>query len=356
MYDKAGKCFSVLVFGAAVAGGIWLAVKFLLPWAAPFIFAGTAASLLEPAVKKLVKHRWKRAAASGLLTLGVIAVLAFLIFILSSNLISAAAEFVKKSPEFMRSAGECFKMLENRLLKAVSMLPEPVEEYIKAALSAITETFSGFPIIASQRLLDLLAKAAQKSPSIMLFAVTAGIGTYFISDSFPQISGFISAQLPKSVACRIKEVKNELKSSLGGFFRAQLILMSMTFFELLVAFSLLKIKGAAAAAAITAAVDALPVFGTGIILVPWALYSFVLKDYTKALGLVISWGLVNFIRSCAQAKLMGDEIGLSPVSSLAAIYIGWKVCGVWGMLLFPLLFAVIKQLNSKGIIKLWKNV
>ena len=67
------------------------------------------------------------------------------------------------------------------------------------------------------------------------------------------------------------------------------------------------------------------------------------------LGLVLSWAAVNLIRSAAQAKLLGDQIGLHPLASLAAIYVGWRVCGVWGMLLFPVLLSVLQQLNDRGV-------
>lgn len=65
---------------------------------------------------------------------------------------------------------------------------------------------------------------------------------------------------------------------------------------------------------------------------------------------------MNLVRSCAQAKLLGDQIGLDPLSSLLAVYIGWQVWGVWGMIVFPILFVSIQQLNSKGVIRLWQEV
>ena len=58
---------------------------------------------------------------------------------------------------------------------------------------------------------------------------------------------------------------------------------------------------------------------------------------------------------CAQAKLVGDQIGLDPVVSLLAVYVGWQVWGVWGMLIFPLIFVLVQQLNDRGVVNLWKN-
>ena len=100
---------------------------------------------------------------------------------------------------------------------------------------------------------------------------------------------------------------------------------------------------------------ALPVFGTGIVLVPWAVYSFILGDTARGIGLLICWGVVNLVRSCVQAKLLGDQIGLDPLPSLLAMYVGWRVWRVWGMLLFPILFVTLRQLNDRGVIHLWKS-
>ena len=109
-------------------------------------------------------------------------------------------------------------------------------------------------------------------------------------------------------------------------------------------------------AAVTAVVDALPVFGTGTILVPWAVYELLLGSGVRAVSLVLIWMGTNLVRSTVQAKLLGDRIGLSPLASLLAVYVGWRAWRVWGMLLFPIVLAVLSQLNDKGIIRLWRNV
>ena len=148
----------------------------------------------------------------------------------------------------------------------------------------------------------------------------------------------------------------DLKGSFGGWLRAQGILMGITFFELLLAFWLLRIRGALGLAALTAFVDALPIFGTGIILAPWALYSLLLGDLGRGIGLLVTWGAVSLVRSCIEAKLLGDQIGLDPLASLAAIYVGWRVWSVWGMLLFPILLVTLRQFNDKGVVWLWKRI
>ncbi len=355
MQQRLEKCFILLLYGAVVVGGIWIAVRFLLPWTAPFILALILAAILEPAVRYLTAKGFKRGAAAGILSLGTLAVMAVLLFLLSSKCISAAADFVKKSPQLMMAIGEGIENLEKKAFSISTAVPDSVEQYMKSAMESLLNVLYRLPALASQHLLDFLGRAAQKSPNILLFTVTAGLGTYFISATYPDTTGFLLMQLPQGMRHKMRGIREEFKSSLGGFFRAQLILMAMSFFQLLITFYLLDVENAGAVAAITALIDALPVFGTGIVLVPWALYSFILGDYSRGIGFLVCWGMVNLVRSCAQAKLTGDEIGLNPLTSLAAVYIGWKVCGVGGMLLFPLLFSLVQQLQEKKIIRLWKS-
>lgn len=356
MQQRAAKCFTLLLYGAATVGGIWLAVRFLLPWAAPFIVAFALAALFEPAVSSMVRHGWRRSVAAGSLSLALLGLTSFALVQLTSRGMAAVTRFARQAPQLVSGLGEGLERLKHSATAYILSAPEPLSGYLERALESLLQSLYSLPGTLSQWLLDAAGRAAQNSPGILLFAVTAGIGTYFISASFPRTLAFIQAQLPRTFIRRLEGLGSNLKASFGGFVRAQLILMGMTFFELLVAFMLLRVRKAMALAAVTALVDALPVFGTGIVLVPWAIYSLLLGDVGRGVGLVISWAAVTLVRSCVQAKLLGDHIGLDPLVSLICIYVGWQVWGVWGMLIFPIVFVTVQQLNDKGVIKLWKSI
>ena len=355
MQQRALRCFSMLLYSCAAIGAIWLTVRFFLPWAAPFLVALALAAVMEPVVRLLCRHGFKRSIAAGMLTLGLLALTVWGLFTLAAKGVSAVTDFARQAPDLMATAGQRLGALEARALAYIETAPDGVAEYLKAALDAVAAAVYGLPAQLSQWTLDTMARTAQAGPDALLFTVTAGIGTYFISAAFPGIAAFLAAQLPEDFRRRLSGLGQDLKGSFGGFLRAQLILMAMTFFELLLAFLLLRIPDAAGIAAITALIDALPVFGTGVVLVPWALYSLLLGSYGQGVALLICWLLVNLVRNCVQAKLLGDQIGLDPIVSLIAIYVGWRVWHVWGMLLFPILFVTMQQLNDKGVIKLWKT-
>ena len=353
--DRLARGLLLILEAAGVVGAVWLLLHFVLPWTAPFLAAWALAALLEGPVRFLVRHRWKRSAASALCCLAALGLLGWGLAALFSRGIGAVTDFVQGLPELVQAMALRIGDLESRLETRLRSAGDGSALFFEQGLRSLSAALAALPAQVSRAALSLLSRAAQKSPDILLFLATAAIGSYFLSASFPAVRAFLLSQLPDPLRQRLEELTEDLKSGFGGVVRAQLILMAMTFFELLVALLLLRVRGAAGLAALTALIDALPVFGTGIVLLPWALVCLLLGDTRRGLGLLVSWGLVCLVRSCTQAKLLGDQIGLDPLTSLLSVYVGWRVCGVWGMLLFPILAMILIQLNRRGVIHLWRQ-
>ncbi len=353
---QAEHALARLIVLAAAVGGLWLCGRFLLPWAAPFLLAFAVAALMEPLVRRLTRQGWRRGAAAGFTSLGVLGLAGWGVSALAGWGISALSDFAGEVPALMRGLAQGLDGMEGRVLAMIDSAPAELADTLRLALDSVGQTLYALPGQLSQWALDRVRRLAGRSPDLLLFAATAGIGSYFCSASFPRVLAFLSAQVPERLRERLKGMGADLKGSFGGWMRAQGILMAITFFELLLAFWLLGVRGAVGVAAVTAFVDALPVFGTGVVLAPWALYSLLLGEYTRGIGLLAIWGGVTLVRSCIEAKLLGDQIGLDPLASLAAMYVGWRVWSVWGMLLFPVLLVTLRQLNDKGVVRLWKRI
>ena len=106
---------------------------------------------------------------------------------------------------------------------------------------------------------------------------------------------------------------------------------------------------------ITAIVDILPVLGTGTIVVPWAVYCLITGDYAMTIGLVIIYVIILVLRQIIEPKLVANRLGLPPVLTIAAMYIGTQLFGVLGIFLLPIICIMVKRLNDEGILHLWKN-
>lgn len=338
------------------AGVLFLAGRYLLPWTAPLLTAWGLAALLEPAVGFLTRHRWRRGAAAGLCTLTALGLLLWGLTALLFRGLYAASELTKVLPGAMEALSARLEALEILVEAHIRAAPEPAAQLLEKSLSALANSAAALPGQLSHTLVALLSRTAQASPDTLLFLVTAALGTYFISASFPAVNAFLLAQLPESVRRRAAGLGADLKSGFGGLLRAQLLLMCICFFELLAAFLLLGVRSAVIAAGVTALIDALPVFGSGVVLLPWALYCLALGSSRRGLGLLVIWGMTELVRNAVQAKLLGDQIGLNPLASLLSVYVGWRVGGVGGMLLMPLGLMVLIRLNERGVVSLWKNV
>lgn len=350
------KWFAALIYAGATVGLVWLFARFLLPWTAPLMIAFAAAAVMEAPVSALVKKGWKRSFASGVMTVTVLGLLIWLTVRLTYRAAGAATDFARQLPTLMEGLSRTMEFISEKTEQFAASSPDGMGEYIRTAASSIGASVSEIPALLSRRALDIIGRAAQRSPDTLLFTLTAAIGSFFISASFPKITAFIALQLPDSLKSKLSLLRQYLRGSFSGLVRAQMILMGITFFELTAAFMIMRVENAPVIAAVTAIIDALPVFGTGIVLIPWAVWCFLEGSIPRALSLLICYGIVNIVRSCIQAKLLGDQIGLDPVVSLLAVYAGWQVWGVGGMLLFPVLFVTLRQLNELGIIRLWKTV
>lgn len=337
---------------AALVGALWLCARFLLPMLAPFLAAFALAAAMDGAVRLLIRRGLPRRAAAAVMTLLALGLFAALPLLAIGRLGELLAFLVNVGPRLVAALGEKAAAFEEYAARSLAALPEGFSAAVRTALEGAETSLGALPARLSERLLALAVAAAQNAPGILLFLISFFLGTYFFSASWPSVLAFVRDALPEAKRRRIEELAEDLRGSFGGWLRAQLILAGMTFFELLGLFLLLEVRAAAALAALTALVDALPVFGTGIVLVPWALGELLLGELGRALALLVGWGLGQLTRNLLQARLLSGQIGIHPLVSLVSLYVGWRVWGVWGMLVFPLLFACLQRLFERGTLPL----
>jgi len=94
--------------------------------------------------------------------------------------------------------------------------------------------------------------------------------------------------------------------------------------------------------------DALPFFGTGAIMVPWAALELLQGNYPLGVGLAILYAIVTLIRNIIEPKIISDKLGLNPIVSLVAIYLGFRTMGVLGMIFMPILVQILFALHQEG--------
>jgi predicted PurR-regulated permease PerM len=139
----------------------------------------------------------------------------------------------------------------------------------------------------------------------------------------------------------------KLKTAVGGWLLAQGKLAAVTFGVLCAGFLLLRIRHGILWAGLIAILDALPVLGTGIVLVPWSVVAFAQGEPVLAVGLLSTYAVAAVLRSVLEPKLVGRQLGLDPLVTLVALYAGFRLWGIGGMILAPLLTAVVLLMTRK---------
>jgi len=325
------------------AAALYAAVRWLLPWSAPFLLAAAAAAVLEPAVAGLCRRGFPRPLAAGLCLMGTLGAVAALLWLLLRRLTQELGALIDRAPEIVRAVTGTLERWESALRDYLSHTAEGPGVWMDRALAGARESLLRLPGELSQRVLRLLPELASSTPAALLFAVTAVIGAYFISAGYPELLHLAARLLPERLLYKARLLRRELRQTLGRWLRAQGILLFITFAMLTAAFALLRVDYALLLALATALIDALPVLGTGTVLLPWAAWQMLTGNVPLGVGLALTYAAVTVIHQSIQAKLLGDQLGLHPLLMLAAIWLGFRVWGVAGMLIFPLAAVCAKQ-------------
>jgi len=350
---RRGLRYGLWVLGGAAA--VWMFFRFGIRWLGPFLLAlGTAALLEKPVRFFTEKLKWKRGFASAGCTLLFFLVLAGTAGLAVWRVTMELEKLVYELPGMLQGLWERVEQLRGETDGVMRSLPEELRSAVDGALEEITAKLGEIPGKIAGKLPDAAAGLVRSLPGILLFFVTYAAGTFFIGISFPTVRSFLGRQIPEKLRKSLERVKGEAFSAMGAWLSAQLRLMMVTFLVMTAGFMLLRIEYAALLAAAVALVDALPVLGTGVILLPWAVGELLLGTPVRALALTLLYAIAAFVRGFLEPRLIGGSVGVHPAASLFAMYSGFCLAGVGGMIAFPMLLLVLKQLSDKGYVRLWR--
>ena len=233
-------------------------------------------------------------------------------------------------------------------------LPRIYEMYIQPGVRQLNSQFgwilrnvqqNGFLSEAylSQRLSDFSGDAAtfvtqqaMKIPQLILIFLISVVSSIFIATDYYDFSSFLIKLLPKRHRAGVFALKDRIVVTLKSLFKAYSILLAITFSELFVGFLLLGAPNPLLLASMIALVDLLPVIGTGTVLVPMGVISLLTGNYYFGVGVLILYGIVVVVHNILEPKLISRNTGLNPVLMLAAIYLGLRFFGVFGMIALPI--------------------
>ena len=180
------------------------------------------------------------------------------------------------------------------------------------------------------------------------------ICTFFITVDYRRLTGFCMRQLDEDFKKIFLEIKEYVVGTLLVCIGSYAVIMSITFVELSIAFSIIGMNHAIIIAACIAVFDILPVLGTGGIMIPWSLFMVIYGNYPLALELFLIYVIITVIRNIIEPKIIGGQLGLHPVVTLISMFVGVAFFGGIGLFGLPILVSLIRHLNDRGVINVLK--
>lgn len=335
------KIQKLLLYVLGGVAGVWLTARFLLPVGLPFLLGWGVSRLSLPLERRL---RRRLPLASFLSVTLIAAALGLVVWLLALGLFAGLERLSARLPALLQSLSAPVSGLHAALLRLAGRLPDGLSA---PAVQWLDQFFAGSSVLAgtlSDWVLSLAGRILMSVPDILLFALTLLLSAYLFSSERERLRAFLARYLPEQWRERWVKVSKKLRTALGGYLKTQLrlslVILGMTAAGLL----LLGQHNALLIALVTAIVDALPVFGVGTVLIPWGIISFLRGSTVLGIGLLVLYALCAVIRAFLEPRFLGKQIGLNPLLTLIALYAGYRLFGVLGMILFPVAVILLKQL------------
>lgn len=305
-------------------------LKFFMPFVIGWIIAMIANPLvrfLESRVKLLRKH------SSMLIVVAVLALIIGLGYFLISRLVMQAAELAKDLPVLYDTVSADLQEISIRFASLFSRLPEHVQTNWQELTGSISHAASLLVQKIASPTVEVAGNVAKGIPNALVNVIVTILSAYFFIAEQDKIVEFWKKHLPESVKGYGHYLKTDVKKLIGGYFLAQFRIMFVVAAILILGFLVLGIKYAFLIGVLVAVLDFLPLFGTGTVLIPWAVFKLLSADYALAAGLALLYVLTQVTRQVIQPKIVGDSMGLPPLWTLVFLYLGFKIHGISGMII-----------------------
>ena len=358
MSQEDKKKFIVNVaFVAVILALAWFVVKYLVAWLMPFLIGLVLALILQRPVNWVVRHtRLNRKLVAPVVTFAMLAVVAVVVSLLAVRMVNELAAFVISLPGwFQTMAPNVIHAVNVRFESIIEALPDEWESGIRQMVIDAVQLAQGELRRLSATVVTWVANKATILPGLLIGLIITLVSTFFICSEFDVIREFFRRQIPERYRGLAGETWLTFGRTLGRMLSSYLLIMCITFCELAVGFTILKLDYAVVLAGLVSLVDILPVLGTGTVLIPWGLIALLLGQWGQGIGILLLYGMVTVIRNILEPRIIGKRIGLHPLVTLIFMYLGLHILGLPGMFLFPLIFILLKNAQEAGMIRLWKD-
>ncbi len=326
-----------IIIAAGIAGVLFL-FPFLLKLFAPFIAAFFIASICQSMVRFLErKAKISRGISSALLVTAIVAVVSGVVFIAIIQLVSQAKNLVIALPDTIDTFRTHLSDFTSRFDGMLLDLPPEFSRFLNFSADSLRQYATDLSNLAASWALDAAKSFFVALPDILLFLTMFLLGIFFFTKDYLLIINLFHELFPERFLRLASSAKTTLVHAFSSYIKAQLILMLLTSLLITICLWIIGKDYALLWGIICGLVDVLPILGTAIILVPWALISLIYGDIYSFTALMIIQALVFIFRQLAEPKIISRQIGIHPILTLVSVYIGLKFFGLTGIILAPII-------------------
>ena len=311
----------------------------------PFLFAFLIVAMARPLINKICK---KTKIPKPIVSIFVLVMLLLvtcgclaLILMITAEQIASITEGIINNlsgeENYVSTIFDIIGKIEERLPFINNILGDEEAVY-NLVIDMITDGAKSLSI----RLTRYIAGIITALPDIIVTLIVLALSLFYFAKDYDKIGNAIIKKLPKRVGNIVLIFKNDVLHVVTKYLKSYLILLIITFVELISGFLILGIKNSFILAFIIAIVDMLPILGAGTVLVPWSIIMLAFGNYKMAIGLFILAGITYFSRQFLEPKILSDQMNIHPLITLFAMYAGLKLAGFFGLIIAPIVAFIIK--------------
>lgn len=339
---------------------VLLALIFILPkllvFFLPFVIGGIVALIASPVVRFFEeKLKLKRKIGGAFVIVAVIALIALAAYFLIAQLVLQILSFAEAAPTLWPAIEAEISNIGKSVNTFLAKIPGNLDLNLNRIGMKASELVSNLIAGSGTPTLEIAGNIAKSLPGIFIGVIMSLLSAYFFLADRDDLYRWCRKYVPLSVQARFQIVVDSIYKSVGGYFKAQLKIEIWIYLMLVLGLFLLGQDYFLIIALGIAFLDFLPVFGSGIILFPWAVVKFFNADYKMTIGLLILWGGAQLVRQLIQPKIVGDSLGVKPLPTLILLYVGYKVNGVLGMLVAVPIGLLFIAMYEEGVFETTKN-
>jgi sporulation integral membrane protein YtvI len=315
----------------------------------PFVIGWLISCIANPLVVFLErKLKIRRKAGTVVVIVCVIAAVIGLGYGLGVVLWRQISGFVQEIPSMWEAVRQDFDAFGEWIDHYIGGKSPKLADTLNNLGNVISEMLTSLPKSLDFRTFEGMGSMVGNIASVLVSIIMCMLSAYFFIADREWLGSFLNKLLPETVIRKYDVFASSLKQAVGGYFKAQFRIEIWMYVLLLIGLTVLKVRYGLLIALLIAFLDFLPFFGTGIVLIPWAIVNVVGGSYLRALGFLIIWGSGQLFRQLIQPKIMGDSIGMEPIPTLFLLFIGYRLAGVGGMLVAVPIGIIVVNMNEAG--------